>query len=383
MQNFKLLGTISLVFAVVTVIGCGGSDHPADVSTELPVDDASDTLEPPADSDTDIDYDTGTDADTDTDADEVCTPSCGERVCGPDPVCEQSCGQCPEGKTCNSDGQCVAEGCVPACGERKCGLDPVCGTSCGECEAHEKCNDDGQCIPNDTGIEWVRIPGGSFNMGSEDGDSDEMPVHIVMVPTFEMGKTQVTVDQYRACVDAGACTAPSTSEWCNWGQSDRGKHPINCVDWNQAQAFATWAGGRLPSEAEWEYAARSGGGDCKYPWGDEDATCERAVMNDGSGYGCGRDSTWPVCSKLKGNTTHGLCDMAGNVWEWVQDWYHYSYNGAPTDGLAWESPTGSDRVFRGGSWNHGASLVRAAFRDGNSPGIRNDDLGFRVARSVR
>ena len=383
MQNFKLLGTISLVFAVVTVIGCGGSDHPADVSTELPVDDASDTLEPPADSDTDIDYDTGTDADTDTDADEVCTPSCGERVCGPDPVCEQSCGQCPEGKTCNSDGQCVAEGCVPACGERKCGLDPVCGTSCGECEAHEKCNDDGQCIPNDTGIEWVRIPGGSFNMGSEDGDSDEMPVHIVMVPTFEMGKTQVTVDQYRACVDAGACTAPSTSEWCNWGQSDRGKHPINCVDWNQAQAFATWAGGRLPSEAEWEYAARSGGGDCKYPWGDEDATCERAVMNDGSGYGCGRDSTWPVCSKLKGNTTHGLCDMAGNVWEWVQDWYHDSYNGAPTDGLAWESPTGSYRVVRGGSWLFGARSVRAAYRFYYLPGSRVDDLGFRVARSVR
>ena len=384
MQNFKLLGTISLVFAVVTVIGCGGSDHPADVSTELPVDDASDTLEPPADSDTDIDYDTGTDADTDTDADEVCTPSCGERVCGPDPVCEQSCGQCPEGKTCNSDGQCVAEGCVPACGERKCGLDPVCGTSCGECEAHEKCNDDGQCIPNDTGIEWVRIPGGSFNMGSEDGDSDEMPVHIVMVPTFEMGKTQVTVDQYRACVDAGACTAPSTSEWCNWGQSDRGKHPINCVDWNQAQAFATWAGGRLPSEAEWEYAARSGGGDCKYPWGDEDATCERAVMNDGSGYGCGRDSTWPVCSKPSGDTTQGLYDMAGNVWEWVQDWYHDSYNGAPTDGLAWESPTGSARVNRGGSWFNYAWYVRAAFRNRSSPGYRNGcDLGFRVARSVR
>ena len=384
MQDFKVLGTISLIFAVVTVLGCGGSDHPADVLTELPVDDASDTLEPPADSDTDIDYDTGTDADTDTDADEVCTPSCGERVCGPDPVCEQSCGQCPEGKTCNSDGQCVAEGCVPACSPRQCGLDPVCGTSCGECEAHEKCNDDGQCIPNDTGIEWVRIPGGSFNMGSEDGDSDEMPVHIVMVPTFEMGKTQVTVDQYRACVDAGACTAPSTSEWCNWGQSDRGKHPINCVDWNQAQAFATWAGGRLPSEAEWEYAARSGGGDCKYPWGDEDATCERAVMNDGSGYGCGRDSTWPVCSKLKGNTTHGLCDMAGNVWEWVQDWYHDSYNGAPTDGLAWESPTGSYRVRRGGSWNYdGAWGVRAAYRIDAGPRNRDDYLGFRLARSVR
>ena len=453
MQDFKVLGTISLIFAVVTVLGCGGSDHPADVSTELPVDDASDTLEPPADSDTDIDYDTGTDADTDTDTDEVCTPSCGERVCGPDPVCEQSCGQCPEGKTCNSEGQCVAEGCVPACGERKCGpdpvcgtscgeceahekcnddgqcecvpacsprqcgldpvcgtscgeceahekcnddgqcecdpacgprqcgLDPVCGTSCGECEAHEKCNDDGQCIPNDTGIEWVRITGGSFFMGSNDGDSDEKPVHRVAVPTFEMSKTQVTVDQYIACVDAGACTEPDTEDYCNWIKSDRGSHPVNCVDWDQAQAFARWVGGRLPSEAEWEYAARSGGRDWKYPWGDEAATCERAVMYDSS-YGCGRGGTWPVCSKPSGNTTHGLCDMAGNVWEWVQDWWHDSYNGAPTDGSAWESPTGSYRVYRGGSWDYNARGVRAAYRNDDAPRARYGNLGFRLARSV-
>ncbi|OQC36516.1 MAG: Serine/threonine-protein kinase pkn1 [Deltaproteobacteria bacterium ADurb.Bin058] len=491
MQNFKLLGTISLVFAVVTVLGCGGSDHPADVLTELPVDDASDTLEPPADSDTDIDYDTGTDADTDTDADEVCTPSCGERVCGPDPVCEQSCGQCPDGKTCNSEGQCVAEGCVPACGERKCGLDPVCGTSCGECEAHqkcnadgrcecdpacgprqcgldpvcgtscgeceahekcnadgqcecvpacsprqcgpdpvcgtscgeceahekcnddgqcecdpacgprqcgpdpvcgtscgeceahEKCNDDGQCIPNDTGIEWVRIAGGTFEMGSNDGESDERPVHSVTVPTFEMTRTEVTVDQYGACVDAGFCTAPDTGTNCNWDKSDRGSHPINCVDWDQAQDFANWLAARLPSEAEWEYAARSGGQGWKYPWGDEEATCDRAVIEDDSGSGCGSGSTWPVCSKPSGNTTQGLCDMAGNVWEWVQDWHHGNYDGAPTDGSAWESPTGSYRVFRGGSWHGDARYVRAAIRGNDDPGARSVYLGFRVARSVR
>jgi len=228
------------------------------------------------------------------------------------------------------------------------------------------------------GVEWVRIPGGSFNMGSKDFEWAQ-PVHRVTVRTFEMTKTLVTVEQYKACVDAGACTAPDTGGKCNWGQSDRGKHPINCVDWYQAQAYAKWAGGRLPTEAEWEYAARSGGRDWKYPWGNENATCERAVMDDG-GYGCGRDSTWPVCSKPSGNTTQGLCDMAGNVWEWVQDWYHDSYNGAPTDGSAWESPTGSHRVYRGGSWNGGAGDVRAAFRYDYSPGLRGDDLGFRVAR---
>ncbi len=517
------------------MIGCGGSDHPADVLRELPVDDASDTLEPPPDSDTDTERDTGNDADTDrdtdteldtdTDTDEVCTPSCGERVCGPDPVCEQSCGQCPEGKTCNSDGQCVAEGCVPACGLRKCGVDPVCGTSCGECEAHQKCNsdgqcecdpacgprqcgldpvcgtscgeceahekcnddgqcecvpacsprqcgpdpvcgtscgeceahekcnddgqcecvpactprqcgldpvcgtscgeceahekcnddgqcecvpacgprkcgvdpvcgtscgeceanyecdDDGQCIPSD-GIKWVRIAGGTFLMGSDDGGSDEKPVHSVTVPTFKMTKTEVTVDQYRACVDEGDCTAPNSGYDCNWDKPDRGSHPINCVDWDQAQAFATWAGGRLPSEAEWEYAARSGGQDWKYPWGDEGATCARAVMADDMGAGCGRDSTWPVCSKPSGNTTDGLCDMAGNVWEWVQDGHHHNYDGAPTDGSAWEPPTASARVSRGGSWAYYAGNLRAAKRDFFGSNMRTSGLGFRLARSV-
>ncbi len=219
-------------------------------------------------------------------------------------------------------------------------------------------------------------------MGSNDGDSDERPVHSVTVPTFELTKTQVTVGQYKACVDAGSCSAPSTWDYCNWDKSDRGSHPVNCVDWDQAQAFASWAGGRLPSEAEWEYAARSGGRDWEYPWGDEVVTCERAVMDDGSNYGCGRNSTWPVCSKPNGNTTHGLCDMAGNIWEWVQDWWHNSYNGAPTDGSAWESPAGSSRVYRGSSWNNSARYLRSANRGSDGPGYRGSHVGFRLARDA-
>ncbi|MEK7743950.1 MAG: SUMF1/EgtB/PvdO family nonheme iron enzyme, partial [Elusimicrobiota bacterium] len=159
------------------------------------------------------------------------------------------------------------------------------------------------------GIEWVAVRGGSFMMGSASGSADEKPVHRVTLRSFELAKTEVTVAQYKACVDAGACAAPGKGLLCNWGVSGREKDPLNCVDWNQAKAFSEWVGGRLPSEAEWEYAARSGGRDIEYPWGDEEATCSRAVIYDG-GAGCGRVSTWPVCSKPEGNTRQGLCDMA-------------------------------------------------------------------------
>jgi len=320
-----------------------------------------------------------------------CVKDCTGRVCGPDPVCGESCGSCTAPGTCNSEGQC----CLKDCTGRVCGPDPVCGQSCGSCGSNTHCDSVGKCIPNDSDIEWVRIEGGSFNMGSDDDDSwdGEQPVHRVTVPTFEMSKTAVTFKQYQACVSAGDCTAAHVDDGMCRVLTGSGvepgtlpssfqgdDQPVVCVDWDQAQAFARWVGGRLPSEAEWEYAARSGGRDWKYPWGNEEATCERAVMCDGSGPGCGRNSTWPVCSKPNGNTTHGLCDMAGNVWEWVQDWYHNSYDGAPTDGSAWESPPDSYRVGRGGYWLLNAWCVRAANRDFIDPLSRNNHLGFRVAR---
>ena len=234
------------------------------------------------------------------------------------------------------------------------------------------------------GVQWVTIPGGMFLMGSNDGGSDEKPVHQVTVTSFQIAKTEVTVEQYKACVDVGACKTPDRGGYCTWGAAGKANHPMNCVDWNEAKIFSEWAGGRLPTEAEWEYAARDAGKDQKYPWGNADATCESAVISKGrGGDGCGKDSTWPACSKTKGNTDKGLCDMAGNVFEWVQDWYHDSYNDAPVDGSAWEIPAGGYRVIRGGSWDNDASHARSAYR--NDFGVayrRYNGLGFRPARSV-
>ena len=216
-------------------------------------------------------------------------------------------------------------------------------------------------------------------MGSDAGDADERPVHQVTVSSFEMMHTEVTLEFYGQCVNDGACTAPDTGTFCNWEVAGRDYHPVNCVDWNQAKSFCDWAGGRLPSEAEWEYAARGRGQDIEYPWGDQTATCQYAVMDDGPS-GCGHDSTWSVCSKTAGNTAQGLCDMAGNVLEWVQDWYHGSYSGAPADGSAWEDPVGDKRVKRGGSWYGFADSLRTSHRNLGYPDSRNFYNGFRCAR---
>ena len=188
------------------------------------------------------------------------------------------------------------------------------------------------------GIEWV-------NMGR-----------------FEISKTEVTVAQYRDCLDAGVCSKPNTGGSCNWGIG-RDNHPINCVDWNQASTFARWAGGRLPTGDEWAYAATSGGQGWDYPWGDEEATCARAVMSGAGGDGCGEGHTWPVCSKPAGNSSQGVCDLAGNVWEWTD-----------------EREESSRRVGRGGGWGYTGSSLRASNRVRVSPSFRDDFLGVRLAR---
>jgi len=232
-------------------------------------------------------------------------------------------------------------------------------------------------------LEWVELPAGEYSMGTAGGRDDEQPAHVVQVEAFDFAHTEVTVREYRACVEAGACTEPGTGGRCNWN-AQGGDHPVNCVDWDQARTFAAWVGGRLPSEAEWEFAARSGGAAVTYPWGDDAATCAHAVMSSG-GEGCGRGRTDAVCSRSPaGDSAQGLCDVAGNVWEWVEDCWHATYAGAPDNGGPWTGAcTTDERVYRGGSWGDASPVLTNRRRGRTDRTQRSANIGLRPARPAR
>ena len=239
-------------------------------------------------------------------------------------------------------------------------------------------------------LTWITIQGGSFAMGGDDayGGDVNMPIHTVTVPTFEMMMTEVTVAAYDACYSAGQCQLPlsaGASPTCTWTSGEPQAHPtlpIDCIDWYDARQFCGWENARLPSEAEWEYAARSQGQATTYPWGDADPTCQ-LVANTAAG--CSASLPDPVCSHPEGNTTQGLCDMAGNVWEQVEDvWVASGYASTPTDGSPQETaPAGAagSRVERGGGFNDVADALRNVFRDHLRQDTAGFTLGFRCARS--
>lgn len=216
---------------------------------------------------------------------------------------------------------------------------------------------------------YVYVPEGEFTMGSGDGEEHEQPVHRVYLDAFWIMRTEVTNAQYDRCVRAGVCTAPENDMWRDVRYAD---HPVTDVDWNQASTYAEWAGGRLPTEAEWEKACR--GGDLRaYPWGN--AEPDAALLNfDGSGVG----ETTAAGSYPGGASPYGALDMAGNVWEWTADWYSGGYYADSPE----ENPTGPEsgtsRRLRGGSFYINAYFVRCAYRDGLDPDFRDYDLGFRV-----
>ena len=226
--------------------------------------------------------------------------------------------------------------------------------------------------------EMVAIPGASFRMGDLSGVIGEIPVHTVTVSSFRLGKYVVSFDQWDACVADGGCNGYRPEDE-GWG---RGNRPVINVSWDDTQDFITWLNGktgggyRLPSEAEWEYAARAGT-ETQYHWGND------IGRNNANCGGCGSQKdglkTEPVGS-FPANA-FGLHDMHGNVWEWIQDCWHDNYNGAPSDGSAWEGGDCAHRSTRSGSLDNGPVYVRSAYRGSLDATTRVYSTGFRLAQN--
>ncbi len=258
--------------------------------------------------------------------------------------------------------------------------------------------------------DMVKVPAGKFFMGTDDKEalSPEKPAHQVTLGAYCIDRTEVTVAAYKACSDVGGCRPIKPSnEWdglgererkifdplCNIRDADKASHPMNCIDWKNARAFCKTQKKRLPTEAEWEHAARGSDGR-RYPWGDESPSkerlnacgteCERwgkavglglRAMYDGDD---GFANTAPVGTFPLGRTVYGADDMTGNVWEWVQDVYA-QYGSAPE--VEPRGPgKGDERVIRGGAWNGSdPGFVRPTFRNHDAPQKRAYNIGFRCA----
>ena len=248
------------------------------------------------------------------------------------------------------------------------------------------------CHPQCPDLHFIRIEGGNFEMGTEDWDGNEQPIHSVRIPSFEIMQNEITVVQYRSCVDANFCSPPEELEiGITWSRDpEKDQYPMNKITWSQLNTFAEWVGARLPTEAEWEYAARSKGEVRTYPWGEEYPSCTYAVMSDIEP-GCNANEPSPICSKRAGDTRQGLCDMVGNLAEWVQDEYHDNYLQAPNDGSGWCSLSGCPpilppqvRVVRGGHWQDSQSrFLRSASRVGRVESEASINIGGRLARVIR
>lgn len=337
------------------------------------------------------------------DGDTDCTPNCQGRECGYD-GCDSLCGSCAPEQACSLGGQC---GEWPTCS----------GTVCPKIKGYQTfCNYREYCeyvselpIGYKKWDIWVLVPKGPFTMGTDqepEGLKDERPPHVVVFEEpFLIHKYEVTVEQYEACLSAedGACTLAKAESYAaiGWGANSASKpgrmeHPQNALTRYQAEAVCQWLvpNGRLPSEAEWEYAA-SGPLHRKYPWGntpepkcsndtavfDEDGSSSRPWgCNPCTEYAC--SGTSPVTAKPSGGSWCGVMGMGGNVWEWCADMYHKTYDGAPTDGSVWSLGGNGTGVVRGGAFNDGAVLRRTSRRAEAEFGLTHANIGVRCARSV-
>lgn len=224
----------------------------------------------------------------------------------------------------------------------------------------------------------IALRAGSFTMGSNTSDPSERPAHhVALAVPFAIGKYEVTMEQWKACVDAGAC--PRGTQ----GAEYRPAAPMRDVSWDDAQRYVKWLDAtsgqsyRLPTEAEWEFAAR-GGTTSPYWWGDKLAA-GKANCKD-----CGEPwrSDGPADAGSFTANPYGLYDMNGSVWEWVSDCWHPSFKNAPANGSSWDEPNCTVRVIRGGSWREDGTYMVSSTRFKYDASVRNGQNGFRVARSV-
>jgi formylglycine-generating enzyme required for sulfatase activity len=229
---------------------------------------------------------------------------------------------------------------------------------------------------DDKGVPMAYVPAGVFAMGNDRGSADEQPIHPVNLDAFYIDKFEVTNGFYKACVEAGVCPPVKKKSSATRGSYYEDSHyvrfPVLFVDWNMAQTYCEWRDARLPTEAEWEKAAR-GGINFTYPWGD-DPDCNLANYGN-----CLGDTSGATIYDL-GQSRYGVYNTAGNVWEWVNDWYSGAYyRSSPRDNP--QGPeSGNEKVLRGGSWKDDYVEIRSVNREAENPRQFSNVIGFRCAK---
>ena len=226
------------------------------------------------------------------------------------------------------------------------------------------------------GMEMVFVPAGDFKMGSLVGTVDEQPVHTVYLDAYWIDRTEVTNAMYSLCVQAGACLRPyvlnSNTHYDYYFDAQYANYPVIALKWSSAEAYCTWAGRRLPTEAEWEKAAR-GTDERTYPWGNDNPNDSLLNFNNPAG------DTASVGNYPLGASPYGVWDMAGNMNEWVADWYGKDYYGSSPSSNPTGPAKGQYKVLRGGSWYSNEYTVRSADRHWVEPDHRDITIGFRCA----